>query len=445
MLEFKYKRNKKLIFLCFLIAGMIILGLYLPYFNLLAIAIFGYSIFKVNEEDTLCIMLFMLSFSPIFKLKIGGFTLFNLAILLVIIKMLIYQRFVLPSKGGILLIIFSFYIVFTSFYINIVECITVICSLLLAMMLYRPEKKKYDLKKVTVFTTWGVLITSVLAIFGKNIPKIALLLDKATIRISAGTYYYRFSGLMENPNYYTMLPSLLLAAIVILIIKKKSDFMDYLYFVGLAIFGFMSLSQSFILTFIIMLLLILVISTYKSPKSLIIMLFTFIGLFIVVYKLLDKNTIDTILFRLQSNQSNSENLGALTSGRTELWKFYIEYIFSDIKILFLGAGIGAGNLWVGASHNYYIDMLYYLGIIGTVLYLCCIFSIIKIKRYCKKKPKVYQYLPLIIFLIRAFARNLLLSEQLIYMFIFCSIAICEGNTVLELKNTNYIKLKKVKI
>lgn len=433
MLEFKYLENKKLIFLLLLTTGLIGIGLYIPYANLLAVAILGYSIFIFNEEDILCIMLFLLSFSPIFKLNIGGFTFFNIIIVIALVKVLMKNKFILPKKSGFSLICFSFYAILVSFKTNIIECLTVICSLSLAAVLYRPEKNIYNLKKITVFATWGVLLTSFLALKGKNIPKISLLLNKTTIRLDVGVHYYRFSGLMENPNYYTLFPSLLLAVISILIIKRKADIIDYVYFIGLAVFAFMSASQSFIITFVLMIVLVFGIYIYKCPKYIFLGGFLFIILFYLIYRFLNKDVIEIILFRIQSNYSSDTGLNLSTSGRTDLWKYYIDYLLSNIKVLLLGMGLGAGNLWVGASHNYYIDIFYYLGIIGGILYCLCLFSIFGIKRYCIRSPKIYQYLPLIIFLIRAFARNLILSEQLVFMLIICSMAACEGNTMLEIK------------
>ena len=433
MTEFKYLDNKKLIFLCLLITVIISMGLYFPYANFLALIIIVYSIFKLEEEDILCIILFLLSFSPIFKLKINGFTFFNIVIFISLIRVLIKNKFTLPRKSGLLLIYFSLYAISISFSINIIECLTVLCSLTLAALLYRPDRRKFNLKKVTIFTTWGVLLTSCLALFGKNIPRLSSLLNKATIRLDAGVYYYRFSGLMENPNYYTLLPSLLLSMIVILVIKRKTNFIDYIYFIGLTIFGFMSVSQSFIITFIIMFIMFFITLLFKSFKRSFIYIFLLIILCMVAYKFLDKNTIEVILLRIHSNFTADGNLNISTSGRDELWKYYIVYLFDNVKLLFFGAGLGAGNLWIGASHNYYIDILYYLGIIGGILYCLCLFNIFGYKKYCIKKPKIYQFLPLMIFLIRAFARNLILSEQLTFMLIICSIAICEGNTKLDFK------------
>lgn len=432
MTDFHYWENRFIIMICLISAGIIILGLYFPYLNFLALAVLCVAMFRLNKVDILCLLMFNLSFSTIFKINLGGFTFFNLVIVVALVRGLLINNFNIPRKSGIALILLTFYALAISFYVDLIGCVTVLSSLALAAVLYRPNEVKFSLKKIVIFTTWGILGSSGVALMGSYIPRISFLLNQTTIRLAPGKYYYRFSGLMENPNYYTMFLSLVLAAIAVLILQRKANLMDYIYFIALSVFGFMSLSQSFMITFAVIVILLGWFYMQYKPRYIFYGIMLIISILYIIYILLDKDVITTILFRITSELSSNKGFSAVTSGRTELWMYYIDYLLDNLVVLIFGAGLGAGNLWVGASHNFYIDMLYYLGIIGTFIYIFCLYKIFGTRCYCVRRAKLYQFLPLFVFLIRAFARNLILSEQLIFMLILCSVAICEGNTYLEI-------------
>lgn len=83
------KSNQSLIIVCLAIACLITAGLYVPYFNLVALLVVTWGIVKFSNEDILCILCFVLSFSPIFKLQIGGFTFFNIVLMIAVLLGLI--------------------------------------------------------------------------------------------------------------------------------------------------------------------------------------------------------------------------------------------------------------------------------------------------------------------------------------------------------------------
>lgn len=281
------KSNQSLIIVCLAIACLITAGLYVPYFNLVALLVVTWGIVKFSNEDILCILCFVLSFSPIFKLQIGGFTFFNIVLMIAVLLGLIKKRFILPYKLGALILVFGLYEFVMSFSINVIECITVIVAFLLMALLYNPQQYQYNLRKINTFTIWGIIITSFLALFDDVIPRIGYLTAQTTIRLSAGEYYYRFSGLMENPNYYTIMLSIVLAILCILMIQGKAKILDYIFFVVLSIFGFMSVSQSFIVTFIVMVVLLMIFYAKTNPKNLLGIIAILLIMGYVIYMSLD--------------------------------------------------------------------------------------------------------------------------------------------------------------
>jgi len=102
-----------------------------------------------------------------------------------------------------------------------------------------------------------------------------------------------------------------------------------------------------------------------------------------------------------------DSLEGLTSHRSVIWIGYLKTIFTDPHCLVMGEGIHAAPpASIGAvSHNVYLEVLYYTGIIGGALLVLLLRGMVK-----RKKRKLIQYLPLGVFLVRAFAINLFLRE-----------------------------------
>lgn len=97
---------------------------------------------------------------------------------------------------------------------------------------------------------------------------------------------------------------------------------------------------------------------------------------------------------------NSDNLGIITSNRSELAVYYLRTFF-DMPIgkqLFGGTSTITGefrnrmvSLVGNVSHNSYIDMLYMIGIIGTIVIVIIFLAMIvkNIKQYRCSKKRVY--------------------------------------------------------
>src|SRR5699024_8755203 len=75
--------------------------------------------------------------------------------------------------------------------------------------------------------------------------------------------------------------------------------------------------------------------------------------------------------------SQADDIESLTTGRSRIWKEYLSYFAEHAELLVFGRGLGAGLINRSASHNTYIDILYYLGIVGGALMLGMLGSIAK--------------------------------------------------------------------
>lgn len=420
MSSFRYKDNIGLICQCLALALAIVLGLFVPQINYIALLMAFIFLFMSDRENVLCILIFLVSFAPIFKVNIGGFTFFNLVVMVAILRGCVLSKFRFKKSNFLILALLAIYVVITSFKNGYFEIISFLCYLFLVGVLFIP--KTISMHKMVTFAIWGIIITSTVALNKNYFPRLGPIMNDAIIRLSAGNYYSRFAGIDTNPNYYTLLISVCIAELLILFIDGKNKKIDFVYAGALAVFGLLTVSQSFIVTLAISLIITCLQIWQKGNKKAPVTILALICVAIISVSFLGQSVIDTLIFRYE-NIISANSLSEATSGRAGLLQFYLNYFVNNFDKFLFGNGVGAGNLYIGASHNYYIDILYYLGICGGILYLVYLYNVLFAGLPTIHKPKAYQYLPFVVFLIRAFAINLIAREQLVFVLMLCSAAL----------------------
>jgi O-antigen ligase len=73
----------------------------------------------------------------------------------------------------------------------------------------------------------------------------------------------------------------------------------------------------------------------------------------------------------------AEDASSLTTGRSDLWKDYLEYILQNPLVVLCGKGVGAAILHGHAAHNTYIEMVYFLGLCGIAFLLATLVGLAK--------------------------------------------------------------------
>lgn len=418
--NFEYKNNIRLICQCLLLGIVIVAGLFVPQLNYAALLMAAVFLCMADREDVVCILIFLVSFAPIFKVTLGGFTFFNIAGMVGILRGYYLSGLKMKKRLFFIFTLLATYVCLTSFRNGYSEIISFLCYLLLAGIVFVP--RNISMHKMVTFAIWGIIITSSVALNSKFFPRLVQIMNSARIRISAGDYYNRFAGIDTNPNYYTLLISICIAALFVLFIDGRNKKIDYIYVGALSIFGILTVSQSFIATLGFTLIAACFLTGGKGNKKLPITILMFIGVAIFSLSFLGQRVIDVLAFRYE-NTVAADSLSEMTSGRVGLAQYYLSYLGNNLEILLFGKGIGAQNLGIGASHNYYLDILYHLGIFGGTLYLACLYNVFFIEKKNCRKLKPYQYLPFVIFLIRAFAINLIAREQLVFVLMLCSVTL----------------------
>ena len=271
------------------------------------------------------------------------------------------------------------------------------------------SKEKLNLHRILVFFSLGIILASFLGLFDDYIPGLSPFMNQIKLKLGQGEYINRFCGINVNPNAYTMDISIALAGWFGLVVAKQTNKLDYIIIIILSVFGAMSISKSFLVMYAILLLFVLI-SLGRQNLSSLIKGVLIIGLLcIVTFFIIDKEYINAYINRLVLDINSSMSLSSVTTGRLDIWKGYLYYVFSDAKVLLFGEGLGADYFMTRATHNYFLEMIYYMGIIGSVLYLLCI-KVAFPQRNVSVKRALVNYLPIIILFVRGMAINMIFSE-----------------------------------
>lgn len=445
MIRFSGKIGRDSLFAeCFVISLLLMASIrFSSYINIITLAFCLWVALTKSHEAVLCLCLFLLSFLSVFKLGIGsGFSLFNFVMIAFLARLLYEKRFRLPSGRMISAYILCFYVLITGISNGVTEPVSFVMFILIGLGLLGGKQKKISLPRLTEYASGGVVMSSAIGCLRSFFPRIESLRGSARIKLDRGVYYYRFSGLFGNPNAYTVLPSVLLGIFLVLLIRKQLKALDIFYAVLILIFGLMSSSMSFVACVGVTFAAAAVIILRHKPKFIPLFFFALAVLGIVLYCFRDSDFMQTVLHRLERmamESTESEDVAAdITTGRTVVWGMYFQYFIEHPLRLLFGNGIGANTRTIIGyeSHSTFIEMLFYLGIIGTVFYLITMWRLFSPNRFGRKRRDPICYVPFLALFVRMSARCLLGSEQFFFLLLLAAVSVwSEGERNRMLRRT----------
>ncbi|MGN1370255.1 MAG: O-antigen ligase family protein [Aristaeellaceae bacterium] len=366
-------------------AVLIVFGTFSPIFTLAA---FGVAVAQIvfGEEAYSWQMIFMMSsFSVIIKLSPGSTSLFTYIILLFVV-MLFLKRQTLPS----LWVFFAIYLVaipvltmrLSAF--NILRWIKLLSGLLMAYY-YFDDEKTHDDTDVFLAFILGFLGSSFTRLLDSRFFRIERFIDEIDTVGDGGAEYrgtVRFSGLSNDANYYAVNLIIALCLLIILLYQGKVSIPVFAVLAAaLLYFDVATYSKS------AMLMLVIPASVFayavkkanrRSLNYLFRAMVVLVGLYLVISK---GGPFEIVLSRMGSG---SGDIDKLTTGRTRIWRYNLEFFKENPGWLIIGRGINAALINGRAHHNAYIEFLYHLGLIGTGLLL----GLIKqIAPYRERAPK----------------------------------------------------------
>lgn len=366
----------------------LIAGLYVPFISLGLLAVqIGWMIFA-DDEDISALMLFTLPFASIFKYSTDTITLFTV-VEVAVVAIMMFRTKKCSSYLLIGTIIFALYTLLTPNrdYISTVKLV-----LIIFLFYYLIPASRKDVVYISFSFVIGLLLSSGLACMRDYFPIISLYVEPVEDYTVIGMID-RFAGLHPDPNYYAANIILALFLLLALYHNKYIKNLFWILIVPLTVFGFMTVSKSFLFIYVVFLF-TLVLTQVNKRK------FLWLALLVVAVCIgwwFIQNSNLTYFVNLRARFAY-DDLNEFTTGRLGVSGTYLNYVLTNWTTLLFGDGIGAELLFAEgkfvASHNFYIDLIYYFGIIGTLLFAINLGIVIsKYRRPLKRN--LLTYMPII--------------------------------------------------
>lgn len=364
-----------------------------PYLNLILLPlIFGIFFININNSIFYFYYFALIIFEPVLVLPFGLGSVFRIYQLLFIIKIIIdyknRKNFRIPlMHKQVLAIILIIWSVTVNQSISFIFSMTVNLFIILYIFSYiSSNKQKEENYSYMLFTIF--LFALLAACYGLyNINKIFHLEN------------YRFGSTIGDPNYTALF--YLLGIFSLLGTKVINSFrMKLLLFLVMCFFLILTVSLTGIAGFSVLLIMYFLIKDKKIALLILLLIILFTGcLYYLPFEtgvlyLPKTRLLVSVKYFLDGNYLR------LTSGRTALYNNYLSHFLAQpfAAILFGGQHIIGGNtrafmlnLFDRVSHNSYIDMLYAVGVIGTIFILgCFLYDIIQnLINYKTSKEELY--------------------------------------------------------
>ncbi len=343
--------------------ALIIAGVAVPVISYAAFAFCAAVVLFSNTERGFCILFFLVPFATVFKFSVNSTSNLTYLQLLLVGKAMIQLMSHFNKKALLALIIFVIYVVFgceLNFIIAIKQ-IMIPMTICCFFAIYQSSGKK-----VLYYFVFGLLLSGIVALFMESIPNLEeyIVLDRV---IELKDKVTRASGLYTDPNYYSLALLMSIAGLLSLFVAKRAGISAVIISVVLVLLGSTTVSKSFLLV-LAAAYVYFVISLFLRKRYLLWSIFSAIGLVLFIAIISGRIEIfNNILARLEAGAGDAN---ALTTNRSSLWQTYLEHIFGDdLFVTFFGHGVNAGFPGSAAAHSTILDLLYYYGLIGSVLFV----------------------------------------------------------------------------
>lgn len=398
------KNNKVRWGLSAVLAILILFGTYRNVFSLAAFLICGLMVAFCDRETILLQIFFIMPMANLFKMTPGTQSFFTILILVYVVLHL-----VLPRKATFWVILFAVYVLIGELLagqFDLFRTIKLICNILFISCTLNSDD---NLRQKEIFLSYiiGNIVASFFATLDSGFFKIESYIGAKALgtAFSNGEEITRFAGLYLDPNYYSTGMIISLCLLVVLFHKKDIRlFVLALFTVPIVYFLIQTYSKSaIIMLFVPLAYLIYSFSTKKNYLAVVVIIV--LSVTAVILALSGKiPALDIVLSRIEASDigSGDMDINTLTTGRFDLWKIYVEHLIKNIKTLIFGDGITADLLTGRATHNVYLEMLYHIGLVGTLLLFMSLKEILAQSIKMKFRRNIMNYCVMICIIVTYF-------------------------------------------
>lgn len=234
-----------------------------------------------------------------------------------------------------------------------------------------PKQDEASAERAVKYFCVGLIISSVYALIIRDTWQLRSVIGTEDEAIY-GTGTFRFRGLIRDPNYYMTLLIVALALLIKLRDCRKIELLSFL-LVGVVLvgFGILTYSKTFFLVLVILAVLY-ILWQFRNGKYLLGFGLILLALVAGNFLLFSENSPFAVIM---ARFFNANDISSFTTGRTDVYADYLEKIFDSFSSFFFGAGLAAESLYKD-PHNIYIELAYYIGFVGLILYAAFYFSLV---------------------------------------------------------------------
>ena len=336
-------------------SGMLIAGAMLVYLA---------SMFVCPEDTVFYLMVFFLPWSTILKLSPESLSFYSISSILIFMKVVLKNpklnlKVLVPAAGLLVVTLIS----------KLIHAYAIAPSYLMFFimlvgfpLLFDRIQQRFDFECCAVFFALGIILATIVSsVFGTHphLLKYVLVFEQENLEIT------RLCGFYGDPNFYSAQIVSAFGAILLVIAKSaKRKLLHILLAVFLVLCGFTSLSKSFLICIaIVFAVWALGLLFYKPSKILGVVFVSAIAITIVLFS----GALDEAIAQYAVRFGTGSNVSDLTTGRSDLWRLYVEMLANNpLELLF---GQGYTSVFNGVhkgSHNTLIQLIYQVGLIGLV-------------------------------------------------------------------------------
>ena len=420
-MEIKSYSNKKAYFFAITIVALIVASPYIGAIaNYAALVLFVVSACSLQKIDLYIILFAIFPFANIFKASAESMSF--LTICEIIMFILVFADFlskkitVKASFMGAVFLFFAYLLIMglDDFSFSIFSKMIVRPFILYSLF---NSKADYEKKKaVTIGLTYMLALSMILMLFlTLNSSFMERIVDYLrVVQMQNGLRQLtRNGGLFDDPNYCSLAIMMTLSLLAVLYYSKQIGTVHWLLAIPLIVMGFTTYSKSYflcIIAYAILMVLLVLIPKHRGWD-----IVAIIALFYIGYAVMSGSVevVNLILRRFEN--------GDITTGRNDIAEAYLEYLNENPMKLFFGNGIAIHQITgMNNVHNLFIECLYKIGIVGSILYC----FIIRCSMYTGgTSKKLVAYLPTIFMLVMYMALAGLVTFELLYYLIICGVAV----------------------
>lgn len=313
------------------------------------------------------VLLFLLPFSPLLKISQGSISFYTIGLMCVY---LIYL--VLGSKNiDIRHFIPAFFIIALTMIVKVSNGFSFennyflfITTLLVLPFLKREINDKYDLYELTFYFVFGIVLAATTSRFLISNSYISEFI--ATFDIHGST---RYAGFYGDPNFYSAHITAALSGVLLLLLELNSvKRMVALILMAATLLycGLLSVSKSFFLIVVCLLLLWIARLLFQKGKvsfKLTVVFLSFIAVIFLLCSTVFADALDLLVARFGRDSTISD----FTTKRTDIWINYFNHFEEHPIVLLFGNGYSNSAMVYGrAAHNTIIQLIFQFGIVGCL-------------------------------------------------------------------------------